>query len=142
MGMPAPVKSAAEQKEEFEMLIHKTLQGNVLIIGKMRENLLTGKLMDNYSLMEKFDENINIIISMLDTLQCRMPALPVQVNKLLLSAHQSQKGEGVVGQLPPVTSGDMEVSFNSLLAQQQAGMPWAPGSLSGPGGGGGFFGSK
>lgn len=58
---------------EQETHVNAVLQENVLIINRMRDNLLNGSLNDNVELMMRFRTNITAVLNWLTTLPPQMP---------------------------------------------------------------------
>ena len=69
---------------EQETHVNAVLQENVLIINRMRDNLLNGSLNDNVELMMRFRTNITAVLNWLTTLPPQMPQMPVQINCALM----------------------------------------------------------
>ncbi|KAJ1453632.1 hypothetical protein M885DRAFT_523881 [Pelagophyceae sp. CCMP2097] len=66
------------------------LAGNVHLITEMRENLNNINLMENVRLMRQFDFNVRTCFALLDTVDIKMPAFPVQVNTMFLNGGDQQ----------------------------------------------------
>ena len=111
-SLPRPgVAGVVGAESVYHVQVNRMLQENVLIINKMRENLLSIRLLDNIPLMHKFNQNVNTMFALLPS---KMPPFPVQVNDCFLTgpmpvpAGAGQLPAGVVriatggpGGLPP-----------------------------------------
>ena len=78
----AGVAGVVGAESVYHVQVNRMLQENVLIINKMRENLLSIRLLDNIPLMHKFNQNVNTMFALLPS---KMPPFPVQVNDCFLT---------------------------------------------------------
>jgi hypothetical protein len=93
VGTVGGASSVSEsERSDLERGVQRCMQDNIRIIARIRDNLVNGRLEDNFDLMVQFRSNVSAILtrmSQMGGVMSQMPAIPVRLNTLLIpSKHE------------------------------------------------------